>query len=108
MASINVELDCCNPILNWLVACLVAEHYSWECGRLASINVELDCCNPTLNWLVAVAAFCWYKMLIATIRGEIWSLFNTEKRVSGTERGYSDKDGDIGASTGMELVNHKH
>lgn len=36
---------------------------------------------------LSVAAFCWYKMLIGAIRGEIWSLFNTERRISEIERG---------------------
>jgi hypothetical protein len=50
-----------------------------ECGRLAAIDVEQEC--STIHRL-SVAAFCRYKMLIGAIRGEIWSLFNTGRRIS--------------------------
>jgi len=54
-------------------------------------QVGFDECEVELqyNWQpyseLSVAAFCWYKMLIGAIRGEIWSLFNTERRISEIE-----------------------
>jgi hypothetical protein len=53
------------------------------------MNVEHKC--STIHRL-SVAAFCWYKMLIGAIRGEIWSLFNTEGRISEIEsKGWGGK-----------------
>jgi hypothetical protein len=74
-----------------------------------------DECGPELQYNsqpyseLSVAAFCWYKVLIGTIRGKIWSLFNTERRISETETregrgGREMKDRNVGERTGTELT----
>jgi hypothetical protein len=56
----------------------------WQVG-FDECGVELQH-NSQPHSELSVAAFCWYKMLIGAIRGEIWSLFNTERRISEIER----------------------
>jgi hypothetical protein len=59
-----------------------------ECGRQTAFDecgLELQYNSQRYSEL-SVAAFCWHKMLIGAIRGEIWSLFNTERRISEIER----------------------
>jgi len=72
----------------------------WQVG-FDECGVELHYNSQPYSEL-SVAAFCWYKMLIGAIRGEIWSLFNTERRISeierrgGWERETELRDGNIG------------
>lgn len=56
----------------------------WQVG-FDECGVELHY-NSQPHFELSVAAFCWYKMLIGAIRGEIWSLFNRERRISEIER----------------------